>query len=64
MDNIDEIGIFPNGDGSYSAELYITTTEGKRMTIKMPHSSLDINLTGGKGMFVELKLEGKVSLYD
>ena len=64
INNIDEIGIFPNNDGSYSAELYITTTEGNRMTIKIPRSSLDINLINGgyNGMSIELKLEGMVSL--
>lgn len=62
LNNIDEIGVFHNDDGSYSVELYMSTTAGERVTVKMPHSSLNMSLTGGyDGMSIELKLEGMVS---
>lgn len=60
---IDEINIFNNGDGSYSVELYMCTTEGEHFTVKMPRSALDMNLTSSyKGTSsIELKLEGTVN---
>lgn len=62
FNHIDEIGVFHNDDGSYSVELYMSTTTGERVTIKMPRSSLDLNLTNSyEGMSMELKLEGMVS---
>lgn len=62
FNNIDEIGVFHNDDGSYSVELYMSTTTGERVTVKMPRSSLDMNLTSSyEGMSIELKLEGMVS---
>ena len=59
---IDEINVFNNGDGSYSVELNMSTTEGEHFTVKIPRSSLDMNLTSSyKGMSsIELKLEGTV----
>ena len=64
FNNIDEIGVFHNDDGSYLVELYMSTTTGERVTMTMPQASLDLSLsTGyGEGMSIELKLEGMVSL--
>ena len=62
FNNIDEIGVFNNGDGSYSVELYMSTTTGERVAVKIPRSSLDMSLTNDyDGMSMELKLEGMVS---
>lgn len=62
FNDIDEIGVFHNDDGSYSVELYMSTTAGERVTIKMPRSSLGMNLTNScDGMTIELNLEGMVS---
>ena len=62
FNNVDEIGVFHNDDGSYSVELYMSTTTGERITVKMPRSSLDISLTSSyDGMYMELKLEGAVN---
>ena len=52
--NVDEINIFNNGDGTYSAEI---NTDGKTITI--PRSYLDINLKSGiDGLSVEIQIEG------
>lgn len=60
--NIDEINVFHNDDGSYTVELYMSTTTGEQFTIKMPYSSLDLNyFKSYDGMSMELKLEGMVS---
>lgn len=63
LNNIDEINVFNNGDGSYSIEMHMSTTTNDRATITMPRASLNLGLsTGyGEGMIVELKLEGMVS---
>ena len=62
LSNIDEIGVFHNNDGSYSVELYMSTTTGDRVVVKMPRASLDLALTNSyEGMSMELKLEGMVS---
>ena len=61
FNDIDEIGVFHNDDGSYSVELYMSTTTKERITVKMPRSSLDMNFTSSyDGMSIELKLEGMV----
>ena len=62
LNNIDEINVFNNGDGSYLIEMHMSTTTNDRATITMPRASLDLSLsTGyGEGMTVELKLEGLV----
>ena len=62
FNNIDEIGVFHNDDGSYSVELYMSTTSGERVTVKMPRSSLNMSITNSyNGVSMELKLEGMVS---
>lgn len=62
FNNIDEIGVFHNDDGSYSVEVYMSTTTGERVTVKMPRSSLDMRLMSNcDGMTMELTLEGMVS---
>lgn len=60
--NIDEINIFNNGDGTYSLEMYISTNTNERVIFTMPRAGLDISLTSSyEGMSTELKLEGMVS---
>lgn len=62
FNDIDEIGVFHNDDGSYSVEVYMSTTTGERVTVKMPRSSLDMRLINScDGMTIELTLEGMVS---
>lgn len=62
FNNIDEIGVFHNDDGSYSVELYMSTTTKERVTVKIPCSSLDIRLINScDGMTIELTLEGMVN---
>ena len=57
--NVDEINIFNNGDGTYSAEI---NTAGK--TIIIPPSYLDIKLTNDirGGLSAEIQLEGCANL--
>jgi len=63
LNNIDEVGVFHNDDGSYSVELYMSTTTGERVTVKIPRSSLEMCLTNScEGMSMELKLEGRVNV--
>ena len=63
LNNIDEINVFNNGDGSYSIEMHMSTTADDRVTMTMPRASLDLSLSTGYGerMTIELKLEGMVS---
>ena len=62
LNNIDEIGVFHNEDGSYSVELYMSTATGERITVKIPRSSLEMRLTNScEGMSMELKLEGLIN---
>lgn len=62
FNNIDEINIFNNGDGTYSLEMHISTNTNERATFTIPRARLDINLTSDyDGMSMELKLEGMVS---
>lgn len=53
--NVDEINIFNNGDGTYSAEI---NTDGK--TIVIPRAYLDLRLEKsiGGGLSAEIQLEG------
>ena len=63
LNNIDEIGIFRNDDGKYSVELYMSTTAGEPVIVKIPRSSLEMRLTNScEGLSMELKLEGLVNV--
>lgn len=60
--NIDEINMFNNGDGTYSLEMYISTNTNERVIFTIPRAGLDISLTSSyEGMSMELKLEGMVN---
>lgn len=63
FNNIDEINVFNNGDGSYSIEMNMSTTNNDRVTMTIPQASLDLSLSTvyGERMTIELKLEGMVS---